>query len=272
MDFPEPPELPVPPERMESPRHPEHREPPRLHERPDHRPPLILNQHDIVAVIVLILMLGMNLGVKLYFKQRNDQHLMAELERKNLQQQLEYLRYQINPHFFMNTLNNIHALIDIDPEKAKDTILELSRMMRFVLYEGNKSRVPVDRELTFLQHYITLMKIRYTDRVRIDFSMPATMPVAEVPPLIFITFVENAFKHGVSYQHESFIEVGITAGDDRLRFTCRNSKAEKPNEEKGGVGLANVRKRLDLIYGSNYTLDIQDAANTYTVELNIPIT
>ena len=272
MDFPEPPELPVPPERMESPRHPEHREPPRLHERPDHRPPLILSQHEIVAVIVLILMLGMNLGVKLYFKQRNDQRLMAELERKNLQQQLEYLRYQINPHFFMNTLNNIHALIDIDPEKAKDTILELSRMMRFVLYEGNKSRVPVDRELTFLQHYITLMKIRYTDRVRIDFSMPATMPAAEVPPLIFITFVENAFKHGVSYQHESFIEVGITAGDDRLRFTCRNSKAEKPNEEKGGVGLANVRKRLDLIYGSNYTLDIQDAANTYTVELNIPIT
>ena len=271
MDFPEPPELPVPPERMESPRHPEHREPPRLHERPDHRPPLILSQHEIVAVIVLILMLGMNLGVKLYFKQRNDQHLMAELERKNLQQQLEYLRYQINPHFFMNTLNNIHALVDIDPEKAKQTILELSKMMRFVLYEGNKKSVPLDREIAFLQNYITLMKLRYTDKVRITFSTPEQQPNKEVPPLLFITFVENAFKHGVSYRQESFIDIKLATEADKLAFTCRNSRIPASEDKHGGVGLANVRQRLDLIYGKDYTLEINDGADEYDVSLTIPL-
>ena len=236
----------------------------------DKRPPVIFGQHDIVALIILILMLGMNLGIKLYFKQRSDHKKMDELEKQNLAQQLEYLKYQINPHFFMNTLNNIHALVDIDPEKAKHTILELSKMMRFVLYEGNKAYVPLDREIAFLQNYITLMKLRYTDKVRILVDLPHTLPNKEVPPLMFITFVENAFKHGVSYQQDSFIEIKIEIGD-RLLFTCRNSRIPKEEDKHGGVGLANVRQRLDLLYGKDYTLDIRDENDAYTINLTIPL-
>ena len=220
-------------------------------------------------------MLGMNLGIKLYFKQRNDQKHLEELERRNLEQQLEYLKYQINPHFFMNTLNNIHALVDIDPEKAKSTILELSKMMRFVLYEGNKTVVPLDREISFLQNYITLMKLRYTDKVRIQVDVAQPLPNKDVPPLIFITFVENAFKHGVSYRQESFIDIKIeeTKHQDasQLVFTCKNSRIPKEEDKHGGVGLANVRQRLDLIYGKGYQLDIQDEADMYTVKLAIPL-
>ena len=314
-EFPENPGNPENPEFPEFPDNPDHPAPPenRLAPRPaphpdirhrDGRPPLMMGQQDIIAIVILILMLGMNVGIKLYFKQRGDQKRLAELEKQNLEQQLEYLKYQINPHFFMNTLNNIHALVDIDPEKAKETILELSKMMRFVLYEGNKAGVPIDREIQFLQNYITLMKLRYTDKVRITVKTPDSLPNKEVPPLMFITFVENAFKHGVSYRQESFISVelrvesvefptGLQTGSEQasgpstdsravansqlstlnshLVFVCKNSKIPKDEDKHGGVGLSNVKQRLDLIYGDQYTLDINDEQDTYSVTLTIPL-
>ena len=259
-------EHPIAPFRPDGPRH----DLDKRHEL-DKRPPVIMGQHDVIAIVILILMFGMNLGVKLYFRQRSDQKRLALLEKENLEQQLEYLKYQINPHFLMNTLNNIHALVDINPEKAKSTILELSKMMRFVLYEGNKQGVPLDREMTFLQNYITLMKLRYTDKVRITVDVPQSLPNKEVPPLMFITFVENAFKHGVSYRHDSFIEIKVMIDGDRLIFLCRNSRIPKEEDKHGGVGLTNVKQRLDLIYKDTYTLDIKDEAEQYTVTLNIPL-
>ena len=235
-------------------------------------PPAFIGEHDIVAIVILILMFGANLGCKGYFKSRRDQKKLVALEKENLEQQLEYLKYQINPHFFMNTLNNIHALVDIDPEKAKDTILELSKMMRFVLYEGDKRGVPLNREFDFIRNYVTLMRLRYTDKVKIMVDLPAETPDKLVPPLMLITFIENAFKHGISYQHESFIDVKVGIEHERLRFQCRNSKADKPNQEKGGVGLANVKQRLHLLYDNNFTLNIQDEPDIYNVELTIPLT
>ena len=246
--------------------------PPRDIKRGNHHPPVFLGEHDLVAVVVLILMFGMNIGIKLFFKNRNDQKKLIVLQKQNLEQQLEYLKYQINPHFFMNTLNNIHALVDIDPEKAKDTILELSKMMRFILYEGSKNGVPLTREFEFIRHYVTLMRLRYTDKVDIQIALPDEAPDKTVPPLMLISFIENAFKHGISYQHPSFVHIHVDIGDDKLHFTCRNSKAEQPNQEKGGVGLTNVKQRLHLLYDNNYTLKIQNQPESYNVELTIPLT
>ncbi len=250
--------------------------PPRFDAPPHHdtfaeTPPPFVGERDILAVVVLLLMFGANLGIKGYFRSRDDRKKLAELEKQNLEQQLEYLRYQINPHFFMNTLNNIHALVDIDPAKAQETIVELSKMMRFVLYDGNKQGVPLSSEFEFIRHYVALMQLRYTDKVGISIELPQEVPDRQIPPLILITFIENAFKHGVSYQRKSFIEVKVTVEDDRLLFTCRNSKAETPNQEKGGVGLTNVRKRLNLLFGRDYTLHTHDSADVYCVDLVIPI-
>ena len=253
---------PMKPDDMRPPREPRHAD----------AEPLFIGMQDILSVVVLVLMFGANLGIKNYFRSRDDRKRLAELQRENLEQQLEYLRYQINPHFFMNTLNNIHALVDIDPEQAKDTILELSKMMRYVLYEGNKQGVRISDELDFIRHYVALMQLRYTDKVRISVDLPQEVPDRQIPPLILVTFIENAFKHGVSYKHDSFITIKAVAKAGRLQFECRNTKAEQPNQEKGGVGLRNVRQRLDLLFDDNYTLRIQDEAEIYSVELEIPLT
>lgn len=246
--------------------------PPHHAPAPSHiAPPAIVGEHDIMAVVILILMFGMNLGIKGYYRHRYDERRMAALEKKNLEHQLEYLKYQINPHFFMNTLNNIHALVDIDPEKAKSTIVELSKMMRFILYEGDKNGVPLSRECEFIRTYITLMRLRYTDKVKINVELPRELPDKTVPPLMLISFIENAFKHGISYLHDSFIDIIVSVNNDHLTFRCHNSKADKPNTEKGGIGLANVRQRLQLLYDSNFTLNIQDNPDTYNVELTIPL-
>ena len=259
-------------------RPPHDRPRPQMHPRMD--PPPIVGEYDILAVMMLILMFGANLGIKGYARSRDDQRRLTELERENLEQQLESLRYQINPHFFMNTLNNIHALVDIDQEKAKDTILKLSKIMRYVLYKSDKQFVHLFNELEFIQQYIALMRMRYTDKVKITLELPQEVPDRQIPPLILITFIENAFKHGISYQHESFVEVKVLIEDDKLRFFCRNSKAENQmvngqssmvNDQQGGVGLANVRKRLNLLYDHSYTLRTTDSSEEYSVELVITL-
>jgi len=242
-------------------------------DRPErgHRPPGLMREHDIVAAIIFFLMIGMNLGVKFYFRQSQDRERLEKLERENLEQQLEYLKYQINPHFLMNTLNNIHALVDIEPEQAKESIVELSKIMRFMLYEGAKQKVPLRQEIIFLDNYIQLMRMRVNDQVDIKVDIPQIIPNQDIPPLMLITFVENAFKHGVSYQQKSFININIQIIANHLQFYCQNSKVPQGEDRHGGVGLQNVKRRLELIYGTEYVLDIKDEAETYTVNLTLPL-
>ena len=250
--------------------HPKFREDKMRREHKEPLPPLMFGQADLAHSIMIILLLGMNLGIKLYFKSDQDAKEMQQLEKQNLEQQLEYLKCQINPHFFMNTLNNIHALVDINPEMAKSTILELSKLMRYVLYEGAKTHVPLQKDINFMRNYINLMKLRYTNKVKIDIDIPEDIPDKSIPPMLLITFVENAFKHGVSYKDSSFITIKLTCTDERLYFSCQNSKHPESTNEQGGVGLANVKKRLELLFGDNHHLDIHDEDNTYTVNLEIP--
>lgn len=229
---------------------------------------------EMVAVFGGLLLMGMNLGVKLYFRSQEDAKVLTQIEKHALERQLQYLKYQVNPHFFMNTLNNIHALVDIDPERAKASIVELSKLMRYVLYEGNNKLIPLSREVQFLRNYVQLMSMRYTGNVSISLDVPEVLPDSMLPPLLLVIFVENAFKHGISYRTKSFVEISLQPHGDRLLFSCRNSRPEIKHDEnmKGGVGLSNVRRRLDLLFPNNYTLDIKEEEDTYTVKLEIPLT
>lgn len=233
----------------------------------------MLGPGELVAFFGGLMLMGMNLGVKLYFMSQRDRERQKIIDQHNLEQQMEYLKYQVNPHFFMNTLNNIHALVDIDPERAKTTIVELSKMMRHILYEGSKKLIPLTREVEFLNLYVQLMRLRYTSKVHINVDVPPQLPELKLPPLMLIIFVENAFKHGISYREESFVNIKLRVENKRLLFSCCNSKPTQVQHtnEKGGMGLQNVRQRLELLYDDDYTLDICDGEKTYEVKLDIPM-
>ncbi len=246
---------------------------PRRMPPPERRPywkPLLVAHVDLASVFVLLLMFGVNLGVKIYIRNEVIKQQLMQLRQEDLARQLKYLKSQINPHFFMNTLNNIHALVDIDPGKAKTSIILLSKMMRYMLYEGNNALIPLQKEIEFLSNYIDLMRLRFTNRVLLGVNLPP-QAVGEVPPLLLITFVENAFKHGVSYRQESRINISVTLTESDFCFACDNTKAADVQGERGGVGLTNVRKRLDLLYGEKYALRIDDKADSYAVELRLPL-
>ncbi len=239
---------------------------------PPHRepiPPLGLN--GMMSLSMLVMIFGANLGVKYMFKGIDDEKLRQRRQQEGLKQELTYLKHQMNPHFFMNTLNNIHALVDIDPEKAKACIVKLGHMMRYMLYECNKDTVALSRSIAMMEHHIELMRIRYDEKVDIQLKRPDQIPSIDIPPLIIIPFVENAFKHGVSYSEHSFIHITVDFTDTHFVFTCTNSKHAEAGSEHGGVGLRNVVKRLRLIYGNHYTLDIDNADDHYKVTLQLPI-
>jgi len=229
--------------------------------------------YDVIFKLILALMVVFaNLGIALFFQTQENEKKMKELEHESMLQQLQYLRYQINPHFFMNTLNNIHALVDIDPEQAKKCILELSKLMRYVLYEGEKPTIPLEKEIEFLTQYISLMRIRYTDSVKIDIDFPKNPKGAEIPPLLFVSFVENAFKHGISYKSDSFINVSMAVVGDRLQFCCENSLNESNDDPHSGIGLENVKTRMGLLYGEDYSLKIEKCEDKYRVTSDVPLT
>lgn len=249
------------------PMHHQHRDNP----KPPFAKPLAPPMITFINIIVAILLVGFNLTVKLFLKSLHDEEVLRDMRHQQLESELQYLKNQLNPHFFMNTLNNIHALVDIDREKAKDTIIELSKLMRYVLYESNTETVKLEKEIQFLKNYITLMRLRYTDKLEVRAEFPLIVPDVSVPPLLFISLIENAFKHGVSYKGDSYIHISMKTEDDKTVFSCHNSKHVKNHSDTShGIGLENVKKRLRLLFGNNYTYTVDDGKDYYNVLLIIP--
>ena len=228
-------------------------------------------------VLLGVFMAGANSMIKLYYRTLDTERRMAVLEKQNIETQMEYLKYQINPHFLMNTLNNIHSLIDFDADMARKSVMELSHMLRHILYDSSESSTTLDKEITFLESYIKLMRLRYIDEVNITFSHPDIPACARIklPPLLLIVLVENAFKHGISYKNASFININITIDHNELTCVVANSRHDNDTQstERSGIGLNNIIKRMDILFGSSYTLTTDSTdSNVYIVELVIPVT
>ena len=223
-------------------------------------------------IVLCIFMFAANIGVKKFYESMQKDEDNARLAREIVEAEMYYLKYQINPHFMMNTLNNIHALVDIDAEAAKQGIVGLSDMMRHVVYESTAERIPFRDDMRFLENYIALMRVRYSQRIDIVFNYPkSTPPTLTVPPLVFIVFVENAFKHGVS-RKQSYIHIDMTVESDYLvaRFENSVNQAAKSDSSSAGIGLENVSRRLEYLYGNNYSLDIVSDKDKYCVTLKLP--
>jgi hypothetical protein len=241
---------------------------------PDGKPPL---PQLFDSIIIAVLTVAAGAAWQLLSKWLGEERLRKELEKEQLKTNLALLRHQVSPHFFMNTLNNIHALIDINSELAKDAIVRLSTLMRYLLYDSAQGQITLAKEIEFVKSYISLMKLRYPESVNIQVILPENIPEIRVPPMLFISLLENAFKYGISYQEHSYIRIELTALPSALAWSIKNSKHAvatrqplQPNDHSG-IGLNNLKKSLDLLYGTNYQLSITETDNEFTVLLTIPL-
>lgn len=206
--------------------------------------------------LMLILVVGLSVAVRMSQRWNKLQEAKKEAERTRTEAELKNLRNQLNPHFLLNTLNNIYALIAFDPDKAQTAVGELSKLLRHALYDNQKKFVPLYKEVEFIQNYIELMKIRVTDNVKItnniDIDDDDATPIA---PLIFISLIENAFKHGVSQAGVGNISIKLNNQDDKITCEIRNTNHPKHDNDKSGsgIGLEQVAKRLELMYKDHYT-------------------
>ncbi len=196
-----------------------------------------------------------------------NQKSRKNLENEKLTAELAFLKSQINPHFLLNSLNNIYSLAYQRAEKTPEAILKLAEIMRYMLYESNDAKVDLEKEIRYLENYIELQKIRYKDTAFVNFNVECEDKGETIVPLILIPFVENAFKHGVVNDAKNPVEIKICIENNKLIFKVANKKNLQNKDETGGIGFHNVKRRLDLLYPDKYKLEIDDQPLNYTCEL-----
>ncbi|WP_353959597.1 sensor histidine kinase [Echinicola jeungdonensis] len=216
----------------------------------------------IFNLIVAFLTLGISTSVAAVKKWQADEFLRQQLDQQRIKSELSYLKAQINPHFFFNTLNNIYSLTNIDVERAQTALHKLSRLMRYVLYETEKGQTLLSREIDFIKDYIELMKLRISEKVKINLDIQEQMEEKCIAPMILLPFIENCFKHGISSQQQSVITVKLSEKDQVLHlYTCNNiisSYSNSPESQAKGIGLTNTKRRLSLLYAQRFQLEIDD--------------
>jgi hypothetical protein len=234
-------------------------------------------QHVEVSFVAYIqycaissVLLGSVVGLCIFKKWINDIQKMNELHETNLRTELEQLKSQVNPHFLFNTLNNLFVLTKTDPEKASQVILGLSDLLRYQLYDSAKEKILLSKDIDFIQNLLSLEKIRKNDFEYI-IETKGNIDGVGLPPFLFIPFIENAIKHGASTVGHSYLNLSFIIRDHQLHFYSENSKPAIKKKGIGGLGLGNIKRRLELLYPGNHTLDIKDNADKYIVNLTIPL-
>ncbi len=224
---------------------------------------------SLVAILMSAFLAGIALLVHHVRRTMVIKQQLKEEHQKRTEAELEWLKNQLNPHFLFNTLNNISSLVQIDADKAQDAIAQLSDLMRYAMYETRREMVPIQGEVEFMRNYIELMKLRCNDKTEVNVQCSMVNGQLEVAPLLFISLIENAFKHGVSSSRPSKIDIRLEQQDDSLVFTCDNTNFPKDDTDRSGsgIGLENTRRRLDLLYGGHYTWDQSVNGDIYHVRI-----
>jgi len=242
--------------------------------KPDeqHGRPPFREMHLFNYMFTSIFLVFFSVGMRVLERHSQTEKLQKELEKEKLNSELAFLKNQISPHFFFNTLNNIYSLISINAEDSQKAVLRLSKLMRYLLYDSEHGNTKLSNEIDFMNNYIDLMKLRISDKISLNVSFPETYEDFNIPPLIFIPFIENAFKHGISYREKSFIDISMTAEKESLRFSCINSLVKSREETEpghAGIGLENVTKRLNLLFPGKHDLKINKSETLFEVLLQI---
>jgi len=213
-----------------------------------------------------------SLGLRILERHSRIEKWQKELEKEKLNSELAFLKNQISPHFFFNTLNNIYSLINVNKEDSQEAVLKLSKLMRYLLYESEQGQTLLSSEIGFMNNYIDLMKLRMSEKIDLSVTFPDKYEDIDFPPLIFIPFIENAFKHGISYREKSFIDINMKVTKEKIIFRCANSVAganNKTENNHSGIGLENVKKRLNLLFPDKHKLEIDKADNVFKIDLTI---
>lgn len=221
---------------------------------------------------VVVIVMSSTAAIKLFQQWVKDQHRLEELEKHTLEAELERLKSQINPHFLFNMLNNVNVLTRRDPAKASEVVEKLSELLRYQLYDSAQDRILLVSDIQFLRNFLHLEKIR-RDRFEFRFTLNGRPEGIRLPPFLFIPFVENAVKHNADSLADSYVYLSFEIRDENLLFICENSRPACPAPAgiRGGLGLANIRRRLDLLYASNYSLLVRQEELRYIVQLSIPL-
>ena len=210
-------------------------------------------------------------GLKAISQWNAEKRRLQELENSMVQAELSFLKSQIHPHFLFNSLNSVYYLALSKDDKAPEAILSLSDFLRFVTVESNHSRIPLEKEVKMLEEYIHLQRLRASEKFDLQFRLQGDFRKWEIMPLTFVPFVENAFKYGISAHIDCFIHIGLEVENNVLLFTCDNSIVSRPSERNlsEGIGLENIRKRLELAYPERHSLDIVTGSSAFQVKLQI---
>ena len=225
----------------------------------------------LMFLLLNIVIGALAIGIRHFIRVREIKQQLKDEKAKNTEAELAWLKNQINPHFLFNTLNNISSLTQIDADAAQDAIAQLSDLLRYAMYETNKKTVPIQGEVEFMKNYIELMKLRCNDKTEVNVQWSIVNGQSEIAPLLFISLIENAFKHGVSSCRPSKINISLVQNGDELVFYCDNTNYPKDDADRSGsgIGLENTRRRLDLMYPDRYTWEQSLNDNIYHVQITV---
>ena len=219
----------------------------------------------IVSLLVNLMAIGIALSIRYVMRQNEKKQKVIEAE-------LAWLKNQINPHFLFNTLNNISSLTQINADEAQNAVMQLSDLLRYAMYETNNPRVPITGEVDFMRNYIELMKLRCNEMTKVEAQFSISNTQTEIAPLLFISLIENAFKHGTNSNAPATIDIHLEQVNDTIIFTCDNTNNPKPTKDRSGsgIGLENTRRRLELMYHGNYTWELAvTPENIYHTKISI---
>lgn len=238
---------------------------------PPPRPFLDKLSFTVRNTVIYAAIVGIAVAVKMTSEWYRNESQRREMEKAKAEAELANLKNQVNPHFLFNTLNNIYALIQIDPALAQDAVHDLSGMLRYVLYESRTQTVALEKECAFIREYVKLMSTRLSSDVKLEIDLPEKPSGRQIAPLLFIPLVENAFKHGISDTLPSFIRISLTENGDSLTFLVENSCFPKDGTDKSGsgIGITNLERRLEMIYPGRYSFEYGKVQSTYRSLLRI---
>jgi two-component system LytT family sensor kinase len=241
------------------------------------RPPKRSDKIDVFLLMMTLFMIGISTSVTMIRKWQADKQSRETLEKEKIGSELSFLKAQINPHFFFNTLNNIYALTHVDVEKSRKALHKLSRMMRYLLYETQTGSTPLSREVSFIVDYIELMKIRLNEATTVIFKEPELHQDPLIAPMLFLPYIENAFKYGVSTTEASVISIVLDVRDRNLDLLIENSVFNHAGalsaDEYGGIGLSNTKRRLELLYPGKHVFSagLNEDGSSFIVHLKLSL-